>query len=207
MSQLNIVTSKSRTLQPDATVTGVVLYGGHLQITCVNSLEVGDIVSITGIVGATEANRVGIVFSATGSTFTLENSPGAVSSYISGGVIKTIGWASPLVSTDNSVIDNTADLTLKVKLTALSPDTKCRIEIEDGFGADTTAETVATFNVAGAMKNSVSDYVVSRRRYEMPNLRIGNSGCFMRAKLLFPSGIPGNSATFSAWLDAALVTA
>ncbi len=198
---MNIVTSKSSTLQPDATVTGVVVSTGHIQVTAAHNLTVGDIVQIQNVIGS-EVNGFGIVASVSGTaSFTLEQAVGSITAYGGSGLVRHRGWASPLVVTDNTVIDNTADLNLNVRLEALSDGTNCRIEIEDGFGANTTAQTVATFNAAGAIKNSVSDYVVSRRLYQMPDLRIGNSGCFMRAKLLFPSGAPGNSATFSAWLE------
>ena len=47
---------------------------------------------------ATEANWIGIVFSATGSSFTLENLPGAVSSYVSGVGVRHIGWAEGVIT-------------------------------------------------------------------------------------------------------------
>ena len=84
-----------------------VLSGGHLQITGTHAYEVGDIVSIANIIGAVEANVVGIVFSVSGTaSFKLENFPGAVTPYVSGGTVKHIGWASPVVSVDATVFDH-----------------------------------------------------------------------------------------------------
>ena len=51
---------------------------------------------------ATEANRIGIVFSATGSSFTLENSPGSVSSYVSVGGVRHIGWAEGVITMEDA---------------------------------------------------------------------------------------------------------
>ena len=86
-----------------------------------HAFEIGDLVMRKNIVGAVEANVQGVVSSVSGTaSFRLENTPGVVTAYVSGGTVSHLGWCSPGVNTDNSIFDESgtppADYTIKVRL-------------------------------------------------------------------------------------------
>lgn len=203
MSIKSFILAKAKTLNADVTVTGAVLAGGHLQITGTHAYEVGDIVSISGVTGAVEANIVGIVSSiSTTVSFKLENTPCAVTSYVSGGIVKHIGWATPLVLVDNAVFPTVPDMTFKARLERLDASCNARIVFTDsGDVSFLTAQPLATFAAAGGIDKGLSqDKNWNAKAAEMPGFRAGVAGDNCRV-LVYLDGGAGKVAQFSAWLE------
>lgn len=201
MAYLSLAAAKVKVLKAPVTITGAVLSGGHLQITGTHSFEVGDIVQISGVGGAVEANIQGVVSSvSTTVSFKLENTPYAVTSYTSGGIATHIGWATPTGLIDNTVFATTSDVTLQARVEALTVG-NARVHFVDSADSGfVTAQPLETFQVAGPVAANLSaDIMSSARKYQVPGLRIGASGDNVRV-LLFLDGGTGASAQFSAWL-------
>ena len=57
-TQTNLVVSKLKTILADVTITGAVLNAGALRFTGTHAYEIGDLISVSGVTGAVEANRV-----------------------------------------------------------------------------------------------------------------------------------------------------
>ena len=89
---LSLVNSKTKVLQATATISNVAVVADHLQITCVSHFfEIGDLVSIEGVIGAVESNSPGIVASVSSNVFTLEQLTGGITGYTSGGRARHLG--------------------------------------------------------------------------------------------------------------------
>jgi len=203
MSIKSFILGKTKTLQADVTVTGAVLNAGHLQITGTHAFEVGDIVSISGIVGAVEANVVGIVSSiATTVSFKLENTPCAVTAYTSGGTVKHIGWATPLVLVDATTFPTVPDMTFKARIERLDASCNARVTLVDSADAGfLTSWPLAHFNSFGGIDKGLSqDKNFDAKMYEMPGIRAGVSGDNCRV-LFYMDGGAGKVAQFGAWLE------
>lgn len=200
MAQIQIAAGKVKAIRPDVIITGVT-YSGGVTITGTHAYEVGDIVQISGVTGAVESNGQWIVSAVTGTTSFKINSPSiSVTSYVSGGTSKHLGFSAFAV-TDNVAINEVTDsCTLKVQLSSLSPGASVRFVAFDSYDAGPGDEPLVSFNTAGATHPS-GDELWSIRLYQVPDWRLGSPGNVTRINALVIGGGPGTSFTFSSWID------
>src|SRR6202035_5878348 len=101
MSQINLATSVSRTIQPSTTITGASSSSGAIALTAVgHNLQNNDIVSIALVGGVPSASGIWVVSVTSTSVFVLNNSVFG-GSYTSGGTASHIGFCTAGTPTDN----------------------------------------------------------------------------------------------------------
>jgi hypothetical protein len=120
--------NKTKILANETVVTNVTFSGGAYVVTADNSLEIGDLVSISGVLGCTEINTQLQILTASGTQFTAA-APGAGLSavYVSGGYVAHIGWCTPPVSTTGLQLD----FTLQSDVQGQTPASASRFVYED----------------------------------------------------------------------------
>jgi hypothetical protein len=118
-----------------------------------------------------------VVSVSSSSVFVLNNSAWS-GSYASGGQALHVGFATAGTITDNTVLPNPVpdSLTLHVRLESLSAaPASVRFVVEDAYDS-ASGETVCQFNAFGATELSIADVCFVKRKYELPDLRVGNPG-------------------------------
>lgn len=204
MSQISATSAKVKTIAADVTVTGAVLSGGLIQITGTHAYEVGDIVQISGIAGAVEANGQFVVASiSTTVSFKLANATWAVTTYTSGGTVKHIGWATPAVLVDNTIFTASPyNFTLVSRVEALTSGANVRLVwVDSGVSTFVSEQPLSVNQAVGPVASNFSaDKRFSVQNYDAPDARIGASGDNFRLKA-YVSGGAGASVQFSAWVE------
>jgi hypothetical protein len=203
MQIISVLTSKSKTISANLSVTAMASQGGLIKVTtAANSLETGDVVQLSGTVGTVEANGQWIVTVLDITHFTLNNSF-FVNAYASGGTVAHVGWSTPLTAFNNTFFLNTpVDLTGKFLVTSAPVNSTFRWVIDDAGLGDTTylsALPGPTGGYAGGA-SSKSDFLWSFLYTDFPDLRLQIQNSW-RLRILFGHPVPGNVVQFSFWFE------
>jgi hypothetical protein len=204
MQIISVLTSKSKTIQANSTVSTMASSGGLVKVTttAAHGLETGDIVQISNTTGTVEANGQWIVAVIDTTHFTLNNST-FVNAYVSGGTVAHVGWSTPLAAFNNTFFLNTPiDLTGKFLVQSAPVNFIFRWVIDDASIGDTTFLTAMpgpTGGFAGGA-SAKSDYLWSFLYSDFPDLRLQIENSW-RLRVLFGHPVPGNAFTFSFWME------
>jgi hypothetical protein len=202
MPQLNLATSKSKTIQPNATISGATNAAPIVVATAApHGLESSDIVQISGVGGNGNANGLFAVTVVDSTHFSLNNSAGS-GAYTSGGTCAHAGYATPGLLADNTVFVNGAgavDWTVKLQIQSASAGSSGRFAFFDTADAAFATELpIAELAWLGGVSPS-ADKTLSFKKASAPATRLGNPGNYLRIKLL---GLAvGATAQFSAWIE------
>ena len=202
MPQINLATSKSKTIQSNAAVAGATNASPIVVATAsAHGLESGDIVQISGVGGNGNANGQWVTTVVDSTHFSLNNSAGS-GSYTSGGTAVHAGYATPGLLVDNTVFVNGVsgvDWTVKLQVQSASAGSSGRFDFYDtGDASFATEEPVARLGWLGGVSPS-ADKTMSFKKASAPDTRLGSAGNYLRVKL-FGLAV-GASAQFSAWVE------
>jgi hypothetical protein len=203
MQLISVLTSKSKTISANLSVTAMASQGGLIKVTtAANTLETGDVVQLSGTVGTVEANGQWIVTVIDATHFLLNNSF-FVNVYASGGTVVHCGYSTALTAFDNTFFLNTPiDLTGKFLVTSAPVNSTFRWVIDDAGLGDTAFLTAMPGPMGpycgGASKNS--DFLWSFLYSDFPDLRLQIQNTW-RLRVLFGHPVPGNAYVFSFWFE------
>jgi len=196
---------KSKTIQANATVSAMVNSAGLVKVTttAAHGFETGDIVQLSGTVGTVEANGQWVVNSLDATHLVLNNSFFA-NTYVSGGTVQHIGWATALSNFNFTFFLGTPlSLIGKVQLQSAPAGSTIRFVFDDAAYGDTgflTSMPGPTFHFAGgqtAKSDAVASFVFMP---DWPDLRLNYENTW-RLRVLWGKGTPGQSFTFSSWME------
>jgi hypothetical protein len=200
-----ILASKSKTIQPNATVSAIVTSGGLIKVTtsAVNALESGDIVQISGTVGTVEANRQWIITVIDSTHFTLNNST-FMNAWVSGGTINHCGYSTPCTAFNNFFFTvKPANLVGKILVQSAPQGARLRWSFDDAQLNDNaflTAMPGPTGSMAGGV-SAKSDYLWSFSYSEtFPDL-ILQLQSLLRLRVMFGNPVIGSTFILSSWFE------
>jgi hypothetical protein len=204
MTIISVLTTKSKTIQANATVSTMAASGGLVKVTttAAHGFETGDIVQLSGTVGTVEANGQWIVTVIDTTHFTLNNST-FFNAYVSGGTVTHCGYSIPLTAFNNNCFLNTpVNLTGKFLVQSAPVNSTFRWSIDDAGLGDTrylSAMPGPTGGYGGGA-SAKSDYLWSFLYIDFPDLRLQIQNTW-RLRVLFGHPVPGNAFTFSLWME------
>lgn len=195
---ISIASSKLKTLQSNITITAA-SNAAPIAITAsaAHGLETGDILQISAVTGNLAANGLHIVTVVDSTHFSLNQSNGS-GAWVSGGTCAHIGFQPASIAVDNTVYAaSNPSWSLNIDIFALTAGSSIRAHFQDSAnGTFVDAQPGPTFGFPGAL-NGLKQFSASWKDF---TLNFGNAGNSARL-LLFISGGPGSSATFTATLS------
>ncbi len=204
MQIISVLTSKSKTIQANSTVSTMVSSGGLVKVgtTAAHGFESGDIIQLSGTVGTVEANGQWIVTVVDATHFTLNNS-NFLNAYVSGGTIAHCGYSAPLTAFNNTFFLNTPiNLTGKFLVQSAPVNSTFRWVIDDAGLGDTTYLSSMPGPAGGFAGGASpkSDYVWSFLYSDFPDLRLQIENTW-RLRVLFGHPVVGVTISFSFWFE------
>jgi hypothetical protein len=204
MQIISVLTSKSKTIQANSTVSTMASSGGLVKVTtaAAHGFETGDIVQISNTTGTVEANGQWIVTVIDTTHFTLNNAT-FVNAYVSGGTVIHCGWSAPLSAfNQNFFLGTPVDLTGKFLVQSAPVNFTFRWVIDDASIGDTTFLTAMPGPTGGCAggQTSKSDSIQMFTYYDFPDLRLNIENTW-RLRVLFGHPVVGETITFSFWFE------